>query len=322
MNSLASLVDLTNSEFAQQKLPAWRPILMPKLSLIILFVLSIFSFFFGTIFLIYDSKVIEFEKRYDDICEFGKDCKILFHISEQMTGNIYLRYKLTNFYQNHRRFMESRSKEQLNGQYVDFDGMSKCKPYRSINDSTLPQNWYLPCGLSAISFFNDTYDFDNNLYEFIDKNISWESDRKYLFNTLSSEYTTGYKWLESYTDFSGSQKNEHFINWMRVSALSTIIKEYSICLNCNLPIGYYNITIHNHYPNNLFSGNKFLILTTKSPLGAKNNFIGISYIFLGILSFLLSIGLLLNEIYNHRELGDLELIKKLINDKETINLNL
>lgn len=76
---------------------------------------------------------------------------------------------MTNFYQNHRRFMKSRSNDQLFGNYKIVDQLSDCDPihnstgmlaYQRINlnkkvmDDNAPAT---PCGLIAKSYFNDKF---------------------------------------------------------------------------------------------------------------------------------------------------------------------
>ena len=57
-------------------------------------------------------------------------------------------YRLTNFYQNHRRYVSSRDDNQLDGDPREVS--SECDPYESSHDG-LP---YAPCGMIANSLFN------------------------------------------------------------------------------------------------------------------------------------------------------------------------
>jgi len=316
MKEIIDFSSISDSDFGQQKLPAWRPIVTPRVTVIGLAILCVFSLVIGIVFTITNSRVIVYEERYDNKCIIGQLCNITFNVQEEMTGTIYLRFKLTDFYQNHRRFMESRSDEQLAGSYVDYSGMSACVPYRSVNDSALPANWLLPCGLSAASFFNDTYDWLSSAQIFSESGISWKSDRQYLYQPLSSEYKTGVRWLEKYTDFSGAQTNEHFIVWMRVSALSTVVKDYAICSNCVIKPGSYTVDIQDNYGTNGFNGEKYLILSSSSVLGSKNSFLGISYIVLGSIALVLCITLIIVEANWSRKPGDMALIKNILNQQK------
>ena len=310
------------TKFVQQELPALRPIVTPIRGMIILLCFSAFTFVFGCLFLIFDGKVVEVDFRYDNVIPLKNSSTITLDIPEDMEGDIYLKYKLTNFHQNHRRFMTSRSSDQLMGKYVNYDEMSDCSRIRSINGTDLPETWILPCGLAAVSFFNDTYKISNEeLYPFSDKGIAWVSDVEYLFKDLNSRYKTGERWLEKFTDFDGGQTNEHFIVWMRTAATPTVTKLYKICWNCTIPKGKFNITITSNYPNDYFyKGEKHVILTTESMIGAKNLFLGVSYALLGFVLLIVAIALLVDRVRNPRKIGDMDMILQLISE-EDVSIN-
>jgi hypothetical protein len=103
-----------------------------------------------------------------------QDCKeITIQVDKLVQGPIYVYYGLTNFYQNHRRYVKSRDNQQLNGQYKEISELGSCDPIITMMDlwenqkvmlsgervtneraATLPA---IPCGLVAKSFFNDTF---------------------------------------------------------------------------------------------------------------------------------------------------------------------
>lgn len=67
-----------------------------------------------------------------------------------MKAPVYLYYELANFYQNHRRYVKSRSDKQLAGTfYTESSQLSDCDPLRTLNGKLLN-----PCGLIANSVFN------------------------------------------------------------------------------------------------------------------------------------------------------------------------
>lgn len=77
-------------------------------------------------------------------------CKVTFDIDEDVTGPLLLYYELENFYQNHRRYFQSKSFSQLSGQNLDSSEVSiTCNPL--VQNGSLLLN---PCGLIANSFFN------------------------------------------------------------------------------------------------------------------------------------------------------------------------
>lgn len=69
----------------------------------------------------------------------------------QLKAPIYLYYKLTNFYQNHRKYVKSLSYNQLHGDIIsEAEAKASCAPI-DVN----PQGQiYYPCGLIANSMFN------------------------------------------------------------------------------------------------------------------------------------------------------------------------
>ena len=57
-------------------------------------------------------------------------------------------YGLTNFYQNHRRYVKSRDESQLLGD-VEKEPNSDCTPFAKLENKTI-----VPCGAIANSLFN------------------------------------------------------------------------------------------------------------------------------------------------------------------------
>ena len=116
------------------------------------------------------SSVTEVALRYDDLCAPGATaadratalaaaggaglwCSLPLPPSPRdMQAPVYVHYALTKFYQNHRRYVRSRSDAQLRGT-VGGD-TSVCAPRAHAANATLPPP--VPCGLVAWSAFNDT----------------------------------------------------------------------------------------------------------------------------------------------------------------------
>ncbi|MBA0808843.1 hypothetical protein Gohar_024550, partial [Gossypium harknessii] len=131
------------SKFTQQELPACKPILTPRW-------------------------VVEIIDRYETACvpDGYKNDKV----KKRMKKPIYVYYQLDNFYQNHRRYVKSRSDSQLK-ENSSWDDVSSCKPEDMSNDQPI-----VPCGLIAWSLFNDTYSFSLNSQQLAvnKKGISWK----------------------------------------------------------------------------------------------------------------------------------------------------
>ena len=78
-------------------------------------------------------------------------CIIQFDVPADLEPSILLYYKLTNFYQNHRRYVNSLDSDQLKGKHrtaKDLKG-GDCKPVAVEDDKII-----YPCGLIANSQFN------------------------------------------------------------------------------------------------------------------------------------------------------------------------
>lgn len=154
-----------------------------------------------------------------------------------MKAPIFVYYELENFYQNHRRYVKSRSYKQLRGESLTIDDIqTDCDPivtYKDLgmeplnvdgdwNESIAGETPANPCGLVAKSYFTDTYhlsgaaDGETDKQVDIDEsNIAWESDVEYKFKNLEDDANgknyTYYQWIDV-TD-------EHFIVWMRTAGL-------------------------------------------------------------------------------------------------------
>ncbi|EAX89750.1 hypothetical protein TVAG_155710 [Trichomonas vaginalis G3] len=286
--------------------------LTPARMIVTLGVIAIISFICGPLFLVLTIDVPLFEKRYDDACTIGNVCNINFQIEAKIRGDIRIKYKLTNFHQNHNQFMKSRNIDQLRGKYVDFSDMYECKPLRSRDDSESESDWILPCGLSAVSIFNDTFTIKSEDPGFSETGITDQYEVDSIYKPLNSKYATGNKWLENNTLFPGAQTNEHFIEWMRASATPTIVKTYSICRSCELQTGNFTIQIKNNYPASFFDGKKYIILEKDSLLGLKNTFLGILFVVIAIFCTICLILILLLKIFYPRKLGDQAIINEMI----------
>ena len=81
-------------------------------------------------------------------------CNQQFTISEDWTGTVYVYYRLTEFYQNHRRYLKSVNQEQLQGSTSKTSG---CTPNAFTSTDDVP---ILPCGMIANSKFNGMFCFN------------------------------------------------------------------------------------------------------------------------------------------------------------------
>ena len=295
---------LKQSKFYQQRLPAWRPV--PTLCSIIIFY-SIFSIIFitiGIILIIFSNEIKEIEFKYNELCKDNKngECQINFEIPEDMNSPIFIYYKLYGFYQNSRRYMKSRSQNQLIGEETSLSEIKSsedCDPIYTNGDmgfdnstkaadgktSLIKDELAIPCGIMAKTFFNDNYTnwkINEEEININETNIAWEKDKKLFKNTNLSK-----QWI--------NVENEHFIVWMRPAGLPDIKKLWGKIENKNLKKGdKLEITVINNYDVDMFNGNKSIILNTINVFGGNNTFLGICFVVVGGISLLLGIGFIIN----------------------------
>ncbi|XP_009959680.1 PREDICTED: cell cycle control protein 50C-like, partial [Leptosomus discolor] len=121
-----------NSAFKQQKLPAWKPQLTIATVLSSFFLTGVFCLSVGVCLILSANSVREIQIDYSDKCSdcsklrenssnWNKEChcSLNFTLKEGILGDVFMYYGLQNFYQNHRRYMISRSDAQLLGRNVN-----------------------------------------------------------------------------------------------------------------------------------------------------------------------------------------------------------
>lgn len=260
-------------------------------------------------------------------------CSETIELRQDFRREIYAYYGLSNFYQNHRRYVKSRDDVQLLGNPKSTS--SDCEPF-AMDKDPLDNNKLkpiAPCGAIANSLFNDTFklilrDFENKLERNVimsKQGIAWSSDKRIRFQNPPQSNGTNlaaafdgtvkprnwrkpvYKLDETHPDNNGFQ-NEDLIVWMRTAALPTFRKIWGIVVTDSiqkdldhLPSGNYTLEIDYNYPVTVFNGRKRFILSNTSWLGGKNNFLGIAYIVVGCICFLISAFFL----YIHKKHGRL-----------------
>ena len=293
-----------------------RAFITTRCIVITLFIIGLLFLGLGATFIIITNNMFEQEINYDQECieqiennNFtSNNCIVTFNVTETLKGKIILLYHLSNFYQNHRRIFQSKSDKQIKGSYLTYNQLSACSPKISIDDSKDPKKLYLPCGLAPLSFMNDTYHFVDPQIDskFSEKGISLKQERDKLYKPLSSSYTEGYRWLEEITPEGTT--DEHFIVWMRTAAMPNFIKVFSICTDCRLEPGNYQLQITMNYPQSMYEGGRSVILATTSVLGSRSYFISVTYLSIGGLSLLFSLGCLFQLFWCPRKFGDVDRI--------------
>ncbi|KAJ8760786.1 hypothetical protein K2173_021824 [Erythroxylum novogranatense] len=306
-------------QFTQQSLPACKPVLTPAW-VVSIFLLMGFTFVpVGLITLRLSHSVIEIVDRYDAECvpeafkgnkvsyikddSISKNCSRQMKVTKYMKAPIYIYYQLDNFYQNHRRYVKSRSDQQLlHG--LKYNHTSSCEPQQSNNGLPI-----IPCGLIAWSLFNDTYTFVRGGVELRinRKNIAWKSDRDhkfgkqvYPFNFQNGTLIGGGK-LDQDVPLSNQ---EDLIVWMRTAALPSFRKLYGRIEEDLEEDDVIDVKLTNNYNAYSFGGKKKLVISTSSWLGGRNDFLGVACIFIGSSSIVIAIAFILLHVNNPRPYGD------------------
>ncbi|CAI5724017.1 unnamed protein product [Hyaloperonospora brassicae] len=229
-----------DTPFKQQKLKAWQPILTPNWVIGTFAVVGLIFIPIGVVLHTESDNVVEYSIQYDgadttpssNVVDIGsgcymseesqgdlfdvdeRGCRIIFTIEQEMRAPVYLYYQLDNFYQNHRRYVQSRSDAQLRGDATA--STSDCSPlttsgvgvskYNSTAATPIGNNEtnyrLMPCGLIANSLFNDVYwvnrletggrtYYQNDTYQgktlvnLVDQTgIAWKSDVETKFKNI------------------------------------------------------------------------------------------------------------------------------------------
>ena len=333
---MSDLRSPSNTAFKQQRLPAWQPVITPKSVCPLFFVMSAIFLPIGVVLFLNSQGVVEYAYDYTE-CVSQEDqsrtcsrvrsnqiqmnesctCQIFFNLTEAMTGNVFAYYGLTNFFQNHRRYVKSRDDNQLLGNHVTMSSVSsECTPYAWTIENG--QFYVLaPCGAIANSLFNDSFTLSytgtgnqNTGVPLLRTGIAWTTDHNVKFNNplptndldaAFSTYTKPLFWqtpvqfLDNTTITNNGYKNEALIVWMRTAAFPHFRKLYGRLdrsdtnfVNGLLP-GQYSLTISYNYPVTSFFGRKRFILSTTSWSGGKNNFLGLAYIIFSGILFVVSL---------------------------------
>ncbi|GBG24524.1 Cell cycle control protein 50A [Hondaea fermentalgiana] len=181
-----------NTKFKQQKLDAWQPILTPAWVIGTFIVVGVIFVPVGAYLwklsddlfessVVYDSYDDAISAGVSDACRIGSinegysrlqdgsasftDCELVFEITQDIpeSKEVFMYYQISNFYQNHRRYVKSVSDEQLLGSVTinpvtstsDSTLSTECDPTESFTNDNFESRIFYPCGLIALSVFND-----------------------------------------------------------------------------------------------------------------------------------------------------------------------
>ncbi|WFD33357.1 hypothetical protein MCUN1_000170 [Malassezia cuniculi] len=254
-------------------------------------------------------------------------CTVRFSVPATLEESVFLYYHLTNYYQNHRRYLKNIEFEQLMGHNLSLKAIrdGTCKPVAI--DETVNKPIY-PCGLIANSVFNDTFSdltqlsadgSANGTYVMSERNIVWKNEKKkYVTPPYPASDVvpppfwrggagTEFSFNATYEDgkvFDPTQ-SEHFQVWMRTAAFPSFRKLFQRNDTAPLVTGRYSIEITDNYPVSMFTGTKSFIISTSSWMGGRNPVMGASNISVAALCFFAGFLLTAKQIFFPRHVGDM-----------------
>ena len=267
-------------------------------------------------------------------------CILSFNIPEDIKPPILFYYRLTNFYQNHRRYVKSVDIQQLKGDARSASDLSSgdCSPLDVDSETGKP---YYPCGLIANSMFNDTFsqltlanpaggtNAGGQNYTMTVEGTSWSHEGDLYGETKykPDDVVPPPNWQEQYENGRYGDKLpnlhtwEQFQVWMRTAGLPTFSKLYQRNDKDVLTAGTYRLKIydrtlsisspssiiltpHPGYPVDKYSGTKSILISTRTVMGGKNPFLGIAYLVVGGICILLGAVFLATHLIKPRKLGD------------------
>ncbi|GAW16308.1 hypothetical protein ANO14919_057330 [Xylariales sp. No.14919] len=258
------------------------------------------------------------------------NCTIQFQIVQDMPAPVRFYYRLENFYQNHRRYVNSFNADQLLAKDVSTTTLknSDCPPLavedvKEEDGSTTTRQIY-PCGLIANSLFNDTIGNpvrvgvggteSDRTYPWNEDDIAWDSDKDLYENLTDPNYDLIIpppNWRKRYPNGRYSadypppdlKTDQHFISWMRTAALPSFYKPWAFG-NETLIAGTYTMDIIDNFNMTEYKGRKSIVITTTGPLGGKNDIPGILWLALAGFFIVMSLLFVLGNFLRPRKLGD------------------
>ena len=331
---------LKDDALHQQRLMAYQPVLTPQRAIPFLIFLGLVFIPLGIVFLFASNSVVEYVLDYTDCTseapisdtfaqsrgqfEWRRDpsdpltCVIRLRTTSRkaMGRPVFLYYQLTNFYQNNRLYAKSFNYEQLMGRPLKRDELRDCEPLVGpVNDK---DGVYYPCGLIANSWFSDDIQVEG--YDFAPFDIAYPYDRKMYSKSeydlakvnvypppnwdkealgLSVDKKTG-----KYTKLPDLHKDQRFMNWMRLSGLSTFRKLYGKYDGQIAEQSTLLIRVRDRYDTRAYSGRKAVVLSTASWMGGKNRFLGYAYVMFGTFLIIIGMVFLAKHLLSPRPLAD------------------
>eukprot|EP00292_Cryptomonas_paramecium_P002149 CAMPEP_0113680182 /NCGR_PEP_ID=MMETSP0038_2-20120614/11140_1 /TAXON_ID=2898 /ORGANISM="Cryptomonas paramecium" /LENGTH=1529 /DNA_ID=CAMNT_0000598461 /DNA_START=386 /DNA_END=4971 /DNA_ORIENTATION=+ /assembly_acc=CAM_ASM_000170 len=215
----------------------------------------------------------------------------------------------------------------------DPTGTSLCTPYDTYTNSNGKSIAYYPCGLIAMSIFNDTFSLSSQSSDGTETLVDWTNNGIYYDDSDAQTFVSkDENWLRSHCYYLGSPtRNDSDFNvtgfpqslrdfhgnpngryhcwqymsapelrvWMRTAGNPNFWKLHRI-IHGSLEKGTYRMKIDLNFPVASFSGTKGFVLTNASPFGGKRDSLAIVYFVVGAMCFAITLFLLFLGLTRHK----------------------
>lgn len=248
--------------------------------------------------------------RYDDQCSGQASWTINFTPDETLSSpNLY--YEIDNFYGNHRNYVKSISYSQLRGNTdTSLDSCDPITQNKDVSSTLYALDGSLlstsgdanPCGLRAKYQFTDTFAISQSgtPVSIDETEISHSVDRNSKFERPSNYKSIQWKDVE----------DEHLMVWYQVDAFPSFIKLWGR-IDQDLKKGtQYTMTISNTWDTSSIEAKKYIYLSEINAFGGNNKVFGIIYICGGGLFFLLSIVMIICEVFKRKNVHKMNRIQQ------------
>lgn len=249
----------------------------PFCGIIFFAILSIFGLILTSVILAHSYKVFE---KSEDITSDKAEFTLTSGDLDDIEGDLFIYLEYLDYYQNHRIYLKSKSKNQLSGE-GDSSVSTDCEPLYDKGDlkgdlkgkiSIFDDNAILPCGLMPASFIKTSmkaYLNDEKL-KIDDSDIAWDTDDSKKYENQSN----------AYLDIS----DQHFKVWMRNSPTSRLNKLYGKIDENDLKVG--KLVFEVSQGDNIlgYEPDMKVKISTNNRLGGKNKVLGWTFFVVTVLS--------------------------------------
>ena len=250
----------------------------PKCAAVFFFLLFIFALVLTSVILSHSFDIFEkTEEIVDQFAIFDLDSEDI----DKIKGDLFIYLEYEDYYQNHRIYLKSKSKEQL----ADEDSTSlstDCEPLYKKSDlegnlkdkikEFYDEDKILPCGLMPASYVQTeiTASIDGGILEIDESDITWptDDDRKYQNQK------------DSYLNIT----DDHFIVWMRNSPTRRLNKLFGRIKEDDLKKGKLAFKVVEGENRLGYNPDRYVKISTNNRLGGRNNVLGWTFFVVTVLS--------------------------------------